>query len=121
MPTQAYFRQFPPFPDNVLVAQLPLIAYEKLLTSDPAESIALFDAFRATGFCILDLQGCSEGQTFLKEAEKVFELNEEIHRLDLEEKMKYAFQPPTSLFGYVVNVSETLRLGRSLLKIIVIS
>lgn len=101
MPTQSYFSQFPPFPDDVPIAQLPHVVYKKLLAADVAESTALFDAFRTTGFCLLDLQGCSEGETLLKEAEKVFKLNQEIHDLDLEEKMKYAFQPPKSLFGYV--------------------
>lgn len=105
MPTQSYFSQFPPFPDNVPTAQLPPIAYKKLLTADMAESTALFDAFRATGFCLLDLRGCAEGETFLKEAESVFRVNQEIHDLDLGEKMKYAFQLPKSLFGYVAKIN----------------
>ena len=111
MPTQAYFEQFPPFPDSVSVAQLPLITYKKLLAADPAESIALFNAFRATGFCVLDLQVYPDGKALLKEAERIFELNKGIHRLDLDEKIKYAFQPPNSVFGYVVVAPRSLRLG----------
>ncbi|KAL9122942.1 MAG: hypothetical protein Q9187_000497 [Circinaria calcarea] len=77
-----------------------------------AESTALFDAFRATGFCLLDLRGCSEGETFLNEAESVFRVNQDIHDLDLEEKMKYAFQLPKSLFGYKCAGATKIESGR---------
>ena len=38
----------------------------------------------------------------LKHAETAFDLNKKILELDQEELTKYAFQPPASLFGYVL-------------------
>src|SRR5437879_494085 len=99
MPTQAYFDKYPPFPSNVPVAELPRLSFAKLQDQDREESDALFDACRAMGFFLLDFRGCSEGDAFLKEAERMFDLNEEVNMLNGEELMKYLYQPPHSLFG----------------------
>lgn len=99
MPTQKYFNKYPPFPSDVLTAQLPRLSLSKLLDNDGAESDALFKACRSMGFFLLDFQGCTEGETFLKKAEKMFDLNEEVNAMDVDELMKHAYQPPHSLFG----------------------
>lgn len=99
MPTQKYFNKYPPFPSDILTTQLPRLSLSKLLNNDEAESDALFKACRSMGFFLLDFQGCAEGETFLKRAEKMFDLNEEVNAIDVDELMKHAYQPPHSLFG----------------------
>jgi hypothetical protein len=105
MPTQAYFDKYPPFASHVTTAKLPRLSFAKLLAHDKSESDALFEACRAKGFFLLDFRGCSEGEGFLKEAEALFQLNEEVNTLDVDELMKYAYNPPHSLFGYVIGLS----------------
>lgn len=100
MPSEKSFGKCPAFPDDVPVARLPRISLAKLVSQDEDESRELFHACNAVGFFLLDFQGTSEGEAFIQEAEKIFELNEEIHALDYEEKMKHAFKPPADLFGY---------------------
>lgn len=99
MPTQAYFDRYPPFPGDVPVAKLPRLSFAKLLARDESESDALFEACRAMGFFLLDFQGCPEGESFLKKAETMFDINEEVNAMDVGELMKYAYRPPHSLFG----------------------
>lgn len=99
MPTQAYFDKYPSFPSDVPVAQLPRLSFAKLLAHEESESEALFEACRAMGFFLLDFQGCPEGEAFLKKAETMFDINEEVNAMDVDELMKYAYQPPHSLFG----------------------
>ncbi|TEY29576.1 hypothetical protein BOTCAL_0938g00020 [Botryotinia calthae] len=100
MPTPAYFSKYPPFPSNIPVAKLPVVSFSKLLSNDEDESNSVFEASRAMGFFLLDLSGCSAGEEFLKNAESMFDLNEKVNALSQEELMKYAYKPPTSLFGY---------------------
>ncbi|KAI2616270.1 putative oxidoreductase [Hypoxylon sp. NC1633] len=100
MPTQAYFDQYPSFPDDVHTAELQRVSFAKLLSHDAAEAKALFEACRAWGFIALDLEGCEEGQSFIQMAADMFELDKEVNSMDVEELMKYAYKPPYSLFGY---------------------
>ncbi|OTA98544.1 hypothetical protein M426DRAFT_69610 [Hypoxylon sp. CI-4A] len=100
MPTQALFDRYPSFPDGVQTASLQHVNFAKLLSHDDAEANILFQACRALGFFILDLTTCEEGQAFINLAADMFELDEEIHSVDAEELMKYAYKPPHSLFGY---------------------
>jgi hypothetical protein len=66
-------RQVPPFPNDVPTAHLPRLSLSKLLKYDVSESDAPFTACRIVGFFLLDFQGCSEGEAFLKKAEMMFE------------------------------------------------
>jgi isopenicillin N synthase-like dioxygenase len=100
MPTQAYFDKYPTFPSDISVAKLPRLSFAKLLVHEENESNALFEACRAMGFFLLDFQGCVEGEEFLKKAETMFGLNEQVNAMDVDELMKYAYKPPHSLFGY---------------------
>ena len=100
MPTKKYFSTCPAFPDDVPTAQLPSISLAKLASQDEDESRQLFHACTALGFFLLDFQGTPEGEAFVEEAEKIFELNEEVHALDYEEKMKHPFKPPDDFFGH---------------------
>ncbi|KAF8847922.1 Clavaminate synthase-like protein [Acephala macrosclerotiorum] len=100
MPTKSYFDKFPPFPNDIAAAQLPRIHLSKLLANDKTESNALFEASRKLGLFLLDFEDCEEGETFLKNAETMFDINKEMNETDIEEMMKYAYHPPHSLFGY---------------------
>jgi hypothetical protein len=103
MPTQTYFNKYPAFPSDVPTAQLPRLSLSKLLNHDlshgKAESDALFKACRTMGFFLLDFTGCPEGESFLEKAETMFDLNQEVNDMEVDELMKYPYQPPNSLFG----------------------
>lgn len=99
MPTKSYFERFPAFPSDVEVAELPRLRLERLLSNEKTESDALFEASRKWGFFLLDFEGCTEGESFLRLAEMLFKANEEVHDMDVDELMKYAYHPPHSLFG----------------------
>ncbi|KAI0159975.1 putative oxidoreductase [Hypoxylon sp. FL1284] len=112
MPTQAYFDQFPPFPDDVQTAGLQRVSFAKLLSQDEAEAKTLFEACRAWGFFVLDFEGCEEGQSFLQKAEDMFELDKELNSMDVAELMNYAYKPPHSLFGYKESGNLKIEDGR---------
>jgi hypothetical protein len=99
MPTPAYFAKYPKFPSDISVAKLPILSLSKLLSNDKEESDALFEASCAFGFFLIDLSDDSSGEEFLKNAESMFDINEEVHNLSTDELMKYAYKPPISLFG----------------------
>ena len=48
---------------------------------------------------LLDFEGCHEGETFLKGVETMFDINEEVNDIEVDNLMKYAHQSPHSLFG----------------------
>lgn len=47
---------------------------------------------------MLDLQGPSDGEALLEDADKLLIMSEELFALDLKEKEKYAFTPG-SIYG----------------------
>jgi hypothetical protein len=102
MPTQAYFEKCPPFPEDLAVAELPIISFAELEENDKAQSNAIFESSRALGFFLLNFNGSIEGEKFLRKAEKMFEINEEVNGVDQDELMKYAYKPPSNLFGYLL-------------------
>ena len=108
MPTQAQFDRYPPFADDVQVAELPHVSFAKLLEGNEAESSALFEACRAWGFFLLDFTGCEECRAIIDEAASMFELSEEVSALDTRELMKYAYKGPHSLFGFVISYATEL-------------
>lgn len=99
MPTQRYFDKFPPFPSDVPVAPLPRLSFDKLQKHDVAESEALFDACQSMGFFLIDFRGNAEGEDFLRKAEDMFELTEDVNALDEEHLQQFAYQPRKDLFG----------------------
>ena len=100
MPTAKYFNKYPPFPDHVPVAHLPRLSLQKLEAKDQVESERLFQACQDMGFFSVDLRGTGEGEAMLKDAERVYDLNEKVFETDQEELMRHAFKPPGCLFGY---------------------
>ena len=99
MPTAKLFDQIPPFPDDVPTVNLPHVSFAKLLSNVESESSKLFQACQAAGFIQLDLRGSAQGEVLLAEAETLFDISREVNDLSLDEKMKYAYKPP-SLFGF---------------------
>jgi hypothetical protein len=74
MPTQTYFSKYSSFPSDVTTAQLPRLSFSKILNYEKAESDAFLKACRTMGFFLLDFQGSSEGEDFLKKAEAMLDL-----------------------------------------------
>ena len=101
MPTPSLFSGSAPFPSDVRTASIPRVSLARLLQGSSDEEAILFDACRTFGFLQLDLRGPREGEALLKDAEKVLDLNQALHSLDLEEKMQHPYAPPNQLFGYV--------------------
>ena len=100
MPTAKYFSSIPPFPDDLPTLGLPRLSLAKLIANDRRESEELFRGCRTDGFLQLDMNGSPEGDELLAEAETLMEINREVNGLSLDEKVKFAFQPPESLIGY---------------------
>ena len=100
MPTKEYFEKYPPFPSDVPVVDLKCLSFTKLLANDASESEKLFQASQETGFFLIDLKGSEKGEAMLKHAKTAFDFNEQIHQIEKDEMAKYAFKPPTNLFGY---------------------
>ena len=100
MPTARAFAAVPPFPEDVPVYELPRLSLKKLIVNEPEQSNELFETFRTHGFCLLDMQGCAEGESLLEEAEKMFDVTRDVTLgLDVEEKLKYAPEPGKTIFG----------------------
>lgn len=90
----------PPFPNNVTSAPLLRVSLSKLLKYDEEESQHLYAACKDLGFFYLDLQDSSKGQSILEDANKLFNVGEELFDLNLEDKRSYDFSEQKSYFGY---------------------
>ena len=88
----------PPFPDGVPTAPLLRISLEKLLQRDTIEIERFVRACEDLGFFYLDLTG--PGDVLLADADKLFDVGEELFNLTLEEKNRYDFSAKKSYFGY---------------------
>ena len=94
MPTAKAFAAVAPFPDDVPVFELPKFSLAKLISNDTKQSSEMFQAFREHGFALLNMADCSEGQSLLHEAERMFDVTKDVTvGLDVEEKMKYEASP----------------------------
>lgn len=89
---------YPPFPDDTLAIDLPIVALSKLLNGDVAEQDKVFEACTRRGFFYLELGGCDAGETILNGAGKIAAVSEGVFRLPLEEKMRY--KQGKQIFGY---------------------
>ncbi len=88
----------PPFPDNVPQAPLLRLSLHKLLNRDTTEVDRFNRACEDLGFFYLDLQG--DGDSLLRDANELFDVNKAFCDLPLEEKVKYDFSAKKSYFGY---------------------
>ena len=89
MPTAECFAKVPPFPNDVPIVELQRLKLRKLLSGDETESKALFESCAGLGFFLLDLRGCSDGESLLKETEAGFNISQEFYALSDEEKAKF--------------------------------
>lgn len=94
------FDGLPPFPDNVLTAPLLRLSLEKLLRHDSEEIQRFGKACEEIGFFYLDFRDSQHGENILEDADRLFEIGEQLFELDLEEKKKYDFSKENSYFGY---------------------
>ena len=94
MPTLDLINSQPPFPEDIPTCDLARLSYARLLAYDPAESDKLFQACKETGFFLLDLQNNIDGESLLKDAEDVLQVDRDFSRLDEQEKSRYASKPP---------------------------
>ena len=78
MPTAKAFSQVLTFPDDVPVYELPRLTLRKLISNYAEQSKELFHSFREHGVALLDMQGSHEGESFLNEAEKMFEITRDV-------------------------------------------
>jgi isopenicillin N synthase-like dioxygenase len=91
----------PPFPDDIPVAPLVTISLRELEKSiSTAEHEHLFSAAKSLGFFYLDLQGTTEGEKLLKQADALFDLMNDFFSLPVEEKTKFDFAAKKIYFGY---------------------
>ncbi len=90
----------PPFPNDVPTAPLLRLSLEKLFTNDAEESARFFEACKDLGFFYLDLRGTPIGDSIITDADRLFDVGEQLFELDLEEKEKYDFSSQQSYYGY---------------------
>ena len=90
----------PPFPNDVPTAPLLQLSLKKLLQNDTEESTSCFQACKNLGFFYLDLRGTTVGESLLDDADRLFDVGEQLFELDLEEKQRYDFSGQQSYYGY---------------------
>lgn len=84
---------YPPFPCDVPTAQLSKVSLRKLLSADRAESDALYESCKTSGFFLLDLTATPQGEELLQDVVKAFDVAKALFDLGVEEKMVYAMKP----------------------------
>ena len=94
------FPDLPPFPDDVPTAPLLRLSLEKLLARDETEFQHLLQACEEIGFFYLNLEDSEAGSSILRDADELFQVGEDLFKLDLSEKQKYDFSGQNSYFGY---------------------
>lgn len=100
---EEYFKEIPPFPADVPIADIPTISYSNLKSDSKHDSENLFEACKEQGFFLLDLRGHEEGERLLKDAEMMFDLNVALFDLGNEALLKYKANIPRDLNGYVLS------------------
>ena len=90
----------PPFPNDVLTAPLLRLSLSQLLRNDAEESNRFFQACKDLGFFYLDLRSTAIGESILNDADRLFDVGEQLFELELEEKQKYDFSAQQSYYGY---------------------
>lgn len=100
-PSSSSGSTLPPFPDDIPIAPLVSISLRELERSTSTlEHENLFSAAKSLGFFYLNLQGTTEGEKLLKQADTLFDLMNEFFSLPAEEKAKYDFAAKKIYYGY---------------------
>ena len=95
------FPDLPPFPSDVPIAPLLQLSLKRLQDGDTEESARFIRAAKDLGFFYLDLRNSMEGETILKDTDRLFKLGEDLFQLDLEEKQSYDFSRQGTYYGCV--------------------
>jgi hypothetical protein len=107
MATLTSHHTLPPFPDGLQTAPLASVSLRKLQDGDAAESSSFFRSCKDLGFFYLDMLGCDLGETIVKEAEELNQLQQVFWKLPYEVKDIYG-RPHLDPF-YAYRYSETSR------------
>jgi hypothetical protein len=78
--------EIPAWPADVPTALLNKISLAKLLEGDEVESCALYASCKSSGFFLLDLKGCQDGDVLWKKIETLLGLAEEMCDIPHEKK-----------------------------------
>jgi isopenicillin N synthase-like dioxygenase len=90
----------PAFPDDLQpIAQIATVSLAKLVAGDTGEAEAVLHACRTLGFFLLDLTGDSVGENLISEVDAVFDVVRQTMELSMEEKNKFAHDPPGDFRG----------------------
>jgi hypothetical protein len=98
MKQSANIMELPAWPVDVPTALLNKISLAELLEGDEMESAALYASCKSSGFFLLDLKGCQDGDVLCKKSETIFGLAKNMCDMPYEQKMQYALRPGTA-FG----------------------
>ncbi len=60
------------------------------MSGDEAESDALYESCKTSGFFLLDMTDAPEGEDILQDVAKAFDMAETLFEMTIEEKMKYS-------------------------------
>lgn len=104
------FSNYPAFPSDIPLANIPKISLSKLTSGDKYEGDSLFEACREYGFFLLELNSLPEGQELLKDANNLFDVAQATLTLDKTTLDSFAYNPPKDLLEYVffLNLSHLL-------------
>ena len=86
MPTEAYFKQHPPFPEGLPLLGIPRLSYTKLCSGVYSESTALWDAGLEHGFFSINIGDMEGGSEVLEDIVKVLDIQRQYFNLPLEER-----------------------------------
>ena len=84
---------YPPFPSEVPTVHLSKVSLRKLLSAERAESDALYESCKTSGFFLLDLTATAQGEEILQDVAKAFDIARALFDLSVEETMEYAMKP----------------------------
>lgn len=98
------FESYPAFPKDATVARVAKISLAKLIAGDESESLRMFNACRAVGFFLLDLNDEPVGEAFIQTISAMFGIVKEIFDLSIEEKEKYNMVAPHKLLGLAMHL-----------------
>lgn len=95
-----YFASQPSFPHDLQpIAQIATVSLAKLVAGDAREAEAMLHACRTLGFFLLDLAGDPVGERMIAEVDTVFDVVRQTMELNMDEKNKFAHDPPRDFRG----------------------
>lgn len=100
MASTKYFASQPALPNDLQpIAQIVTVSLPKLVAGDVKEADAMLHACRTLGFFLLDLAGDPIGERMIAEVDIVLDIVRQTMELSMEEKNKFAHDPPRDFRG----------------------